>query len=160
VADGPSDSSVIVSAEFSGGWDAVAARLKEIKRRISVNAEVKAGVLGSADADLPTIAATMEYGSPEKNIPARAFLRKALNDPRLADNVARIAAQYYKGSMPLASALARVGVASVSAIQTAIGSNIPPPLAPSTIAAKGSSKTLIDTGRLRQSIHYEIVSKI
>jgi len=159
MADGSRDSSVIVSAVFSAGWDSFQARAESLKRRLSLREQsVNVGVLSSSEGDLAVIAATMEYGSPEKKIPARPFLRKALANRRLLTSVRSIAARYIEGKTDLETALNRLGIVGVAVVQQAIASNIPPPLAPSTIAAKGSSKTLIDTGRLRQSINYEIVS--
>jgi hypothetical protein len=35
--------------------------------------------------------------------------------------------------------------------------DIPPPLAPSTIAAKGSSKPLVDTGQMLNAITWEVI---
>lgn len=148
-----------MSVSFSGNWEGVQARLEELQRRLSVGDQsVKAGVLGSEGSDLVMIAATMEYGSPSKNIPARAFMRKSLASRRLVSNVRNIAARYFAGKIDLDRALNQVGISAVGVIQQAIGSNIAPPNAPATIARKGSSATLIDTGRLRQSISYEIVS--
>ncbi len=43
------------------------------------------------------------------------------------------------------------------AIKEAIDSNIPPANSPRTIALKGSSHTLIDTGTLRSSVHNEVI---
>ncbi len=40
-----------------------------------------------------------------------------------------------------------------------INSNIPPPNAPSTIKAKGSSHTLIDTGEMRRSIDFRVIGE-
>ena len=40
-----------------------------------------------------------------------------------------------------------------------IKSDIPPPNAPSTIKAKGSSHTLIDTGNMWESVDYQILSE-
>jgi hypothetical protein len=49
-----------------------------------------------------------------------------------------------------------VGEAAKADIQAKIRSNVPPPNAPSTIAQKGSSKTLIDTGAMLRSIDYKV----
>ena len=50
----------------------------------------------------------------------------------------------------------RIGLLYKGLIQRMIGSNMPPGLKPKTIARKGSSKSLIDTGRMRQSIDFEV----
>lgn len=51
------------------------------------------------------------------------------------------------------------GVDLRNAITQKIGSNIPLPNAPSTIKAKGSSKTLIDTGAMWSSIDTQVMGE-
>jgi phage gpG-like protein len=52
-----------------------------------------------------------------------------------------------------------VGAYVVGLIQSRIASGIPPALNPKTIKRKGSSKPLIDTGQLRNSITFKIGDK-
>lgn len=52
----------------------------------------------------------------------------------------------------------KAGMAAASAIKSQFGS-IPPPNAPSTVAKKGSSATLIDTGSLMGAITYVVREK-
>ena len=49
-----------------------------------------------------------------------------------------------------------LGQKYVGQIQARISAGIPPPLAESTIARKGSSVPLIDTGQLRSAVTYEV----
>ena len=49
-----------------------------------------------------------------------------------------------------------VGMKIENAIRLKILSNIPPPNAASTIKAKGSSYTLIDTGEMLESVSHEV----
>ena len=49
-----------------------------------------------------------------------------------------------------------LGLKYVGQIQQRITSNIPPALAPSTIARKGSSVALVDTGQLKSAITYAL----
>jgi hypothetical protein len=51
-----------------------------------------------------------------------------------------------------------IGMRVVGDIQDRISDGIPPPNSPITIARKGSSKPLIDSGQLRQSISFEVRS--
>lgn len=53
----------------------------------------------------------------------------------------------------------KAGVNLRNEIVKKIHSNIPPPNAPSTIKAKGSSKTLIDTGEMWRSIDTQIIQE-
>jgi hypothetical protein len=55
------------------------------------------------------------------------------------------------------AALGLLGTKAVGEIQKRMARGIKPDNAPSTIAAKGSSTPLIDTGRLRQSVTYAVV---
>jgi len=49
-----------------------------------------------------------------------------------------------------------VGMKIENAIRIKILSNVPPPNAASTIKAKGSSHTLIDTGEMLESVSHEV----
>ena len=52
-----------------------------------------------------------------------------------------------------------LGEQIVADIKEKIDSNIPPLLSPATIKRKKSTKTLIDTGIMKNSINYEIKGK-
>lgn len=149
--------------EFKG-FDQFILRVQGIGKRMQPAAPqtVAVGVLAKSGADLVIIAAANEYGAIAGNgavIPSRPFLRLALRSKDVAAFVRATMTTYYKGGLDLFGALTRIGLFTQGAVRKSIGSNIPPPNAPSTIAKKGSSATLIDTGRLRQSISYEIVDK-
>lgn len=60
------------------------------------------------------------------------------------------------GTMSVDSLLAFIGERAKNAVQKAIREGEYTPLAPSTIARKGSSVPLIDTGRLVNSVTFEI----
>jgi hypothetical protein len=59
--------------------------------------------------------------------------------------------------VPLETLANQFGLWSVGRIQQRISDGIDPPLAPSTIARKGSSTPLINTGQLRSSITYRLL---
>lgn len=120
---------------------------------------VKVGVFG-ANADksyddgttVGDVATFHEFGL---GVPERSFIRSWADENQ--DKVkAFIKEQKAKGTSD-DQTLERVGLLAVGGIQEKIASNIPPPLAASTIARKGSSTALIDTGQLRASISYEVV---
>ncbi len=152
-----------MSVEFFG-FDAMIAKLEALKKRTTdagrANAvsgkKVSVGVLGKGDSTMVVIAASNEYGTSDGHIPSRPFLRTALRHSSLVPFVRRQALAYFRGSQELDKALSLIGIYMTSLIQKQIGSNMPPPNAPATIAKKKSSATLIDTGRLRQSISWEI----
>lgn len=102
-------------------------------------------------------------GSPANNIPARDVLSQGIAEAKqngsvqkclnagilkaLAGNVDQAKAEYEKA-----------GMAAAAAVQAQFG-KIGPPLSPVTVARKGSSATLIDTGALRQAITYKVMPK-
>ncbi|MDE9571034.1 hypothetical protein [Xenorhabdus bovienii] len=91
-------------------------------------------------------------------IPERSFLRSTLNENKeamvkdLADNL-RNAIQ---GDMSTDAAFLDVGNKLVGKVKEKIMSGINPPLSQSTIRKKKSSKPLIDSGNLFNSIHAEV----
>jgi hypothetical protein len=60
------------------------------------------------------------------------------------------------GDADMQTELNKLGLLAVGDIQDSINSNIPPANAPSTVKQKGSSKTLIDTGAMRQGVTHEL----
>lgn len=108
-----------------------------------------------AQADVAEYAAYNEFGT--QHTPERSFLRSTIDENR-AKYIRMLTAavdDMIDGVPPLV-AYGRIGLVAVADVQRKIRSNVPPPNAPSTVARKGSNKTLIDTGRLRQSIDYTI----
>jgi phage gpG-like protein len=88
------------------------------------------------------------------NIPERSFMR-AVFDQKAAQAV-RLVGKRLKSGDSLEKALG-IGAEWLKAqMVRAIDAGIPPPNAPSTVAAKGSSKPLIDSGQLKQSITSEV----
>lgn len=132
--------------------------------------EVRVGIVGAAaeqshaGSDLTNgeIALLHEYGNPSTNLPERAPVRTTFRD---AANKAALAAlqklllgKVLKGTMQPRRALGLLGAWGANAIQATIASgNLPPPLAPRTVAAKGSSAVLVDTGQLARSVTWVVV---
>lgn len=91
------------------------------------------------------------WGGP---IPPRPFIARAMHQGRgeLRNFLRAEAKGILTGRVTMAQALPRLGVWGQRAIQDQIGSNMPPPNAPVTVEIKGSSRTLVDTGRMRASV--------
>jgi phage gpG-like protein len=129
---------------------------------------VKVGVLASKGGmakhtDTLTIielAAIHEFGSPAAGIPERSFIRATLHKHRseLAALSQKLAGPMIRGKTSPDAVLKILGEWAVAKIRAEIttGDGIPPPLKPRTIARKGSSRPLVDTGRLLGAITYEI----
>lgn len=111
-----------------------------------------------SDLNVAQIAAIHEFGAPSAGIPERPFLRTAIDKNRaayVALNRQSIVAML-KGGMTMEQALGRLGEQAKADVQKEITAGTFAPLKPATIARKGSSKPLIDSGQMRQSVAWEI----
>lgn len=144
------------SVQFDGAK--AKAKLQQIANADGVE-EVAIGVVSSArypDGTLVhDVAIYNEFGT--RRMPARPFIRP--NRDRILRSAAEIVARDV-GTNPHYVVTERaanlIGIAGVAFIQRTIDELISPPNAPSTIARKGSSKPLIDTGQLKLSITHRI----
>lgn len=136
--------------------------LNDVVIKVGVQAKDKAakrgknGSIRNTDQPLAVIAAIHEFGL--GGMPQRSFLRSAFdeNKPmlnRMGDNIVNGA---IKG-MSTETALNQLGNVVQGMVQKKIVDGPFAPNSPATIKRKKSSRPLIDTGRLRQSIRYVIV---
>lgn len=128
---------------------------------------VKVGVIASqggsaqhSDSGLSVleIAAVHEFGAPSVGIPERSFIRRtfANKSAEMAKICGQLAAQFLAG-LPLEKALGKLGLWGQNAVkQTITKDGVPPPLKPATIKRKGSSRPLVDTGQLLNSITFKV----
>lgn len=137
------------------GWNAIVRNVGKMDGK-----KVAVGVFGGgrSDTDLTNseLAAIHEYGT--DRIPARSFLGGTLAATG-RDLDAMIKAQKRKvedGELSVDQALNRIGAKHAADVQEFISAGIDPPNAAATVELKGSSKPLIDTGQLRQSITHEV----
>jgi phage gpG-like protein len=132
---------------------------------------VKVGVLSTKGGDakhgdnllsIIELAAIHEFGSPAASIPERSFIRATLAKHRgeLVAISQKLAQGLLKGKFDADAVLKILGEWAVAKVRAEIttGDGIPPPLKPRTIARKGSSRPLVDTGRLLGAIAYEITA--
>lgn len=112
---------------------------------------------GKTVADVATI---NEFGAP--GVPQRSFIRAWFdeNSAKNREAVKRMAQSVLKGKRTRKDAVELLAQAFVGQIQRRMAQGIPPPNSPITIALKGSSKPLIDTGQLRSSITYAIDGEV
>lgn len=108
--------------------------------------------------DVCDIAAWNELGT--VNMPSRPFLRMSVDDnsDKINSFMSAQKRSIIKGE-PANRILKKIGIFQKDLIQEKITEGSFAPNAPSTIKAKGSSKPLIDTGRMRQSVNFEIKQK-
>lgn len=131
---------------------------------------VKVGVLADhggnvkpegSDFDLVDIAHLHEYGDPEHGVKERSFIRRVLVEKvvEIAEMQRKLAGQIVLGKMTQARALGLLGAFVAGEVRKLIASGaITPANEPSTVAAKGSSKPLVDQGILVNSITFEVSS--
>lgn len=119
-------------------------------------AAVKVGILG--DEELATIAAANEFGT--ARIPSRPAFRRAIDGGKqeIGRAAERLLGRVVDRRLPVVQALGQLGLLGVRRVQREITTLREPPNAASTIAAKGSSNPLIDTGRLRRAVTHEVVT--
>lgn len=90
------------------------------------------------------------------NIPARPWLTPGVQSGN--DEYLQIITAAVEAGKPLKRALEQVGVVAASKVQVYMTQLKEPANAASTIKKKGSANPLIDSGALRQSVTYKVVS--
>lgn len=128
--------------------------------------EVTVGIHGDSEpylrgqnepASVPQIASFHEFGTVD--VPERSFLRSTVDEKadewtQLMTRVEKLVASK---RMDVARALNVLGLRMVADVQKKIQNGPFAPLADKTVKAKGSSRPLIDTGRMRQSVTYRVL---
>jgi hypothetical protein len=138
----------------------------EMKRRMVgadkvVNVGVPEGQKETDGTPVAMIAAVHEYGSPAQGIPERPFLRVAIQKNRLKYvRLNRInLVKMLRGQMDVDQALGQLGEIAKGDVVTEIRSGNFTPLKDATIQRKGSSRPLIDTGQMVQSMQWQLGRK-
>lgn len=134
------------------GLKALLARVLASKKAITVGVHAAEG--GAAEpggATVADVATWNHFGT--SRIPARPFLTNWFdaNVKEIAVKLKTAGTKIVKGTDPY-DALQAVALWAEGGVKRYIAQGVPPPNAPSTVAQKGSSKPLIDTGQLRSSI--------
>ena len=143
-------------------WKALRQKLKDLGAE---HKHVRVGVMGDAGMhhsgySLVELAATHEFGSSNGHIPERSFIRSTFRerDQELTKILTGLAKGVIADKVQVDEALGKIGLWGANAVKRQItGQDIPPPLAVSTIKRKGSTKPLVDTGQLLNSITWVLV---
>lgn len=116
------------------------------------------GVYKKNNITVAQVAMIHEFGSKDGTIPERSFMRSSIdaNQHQLKDLLTKLTLNITKSKITPKQALGIVGQFVRDKMVAKIDSGVPPPNAQSTVHQKHSSKTLIDTGQLKGSIHWEI----
>lgn len=145
--------------EIDRGFNAIKKELAQIAKDQPV---VDVGLLGEkaseshGEATNVMVGSWQEFGT--KYIPERSFLRSTFNQkrPEYDAMIAKEAKSVYENKGSVMDGLNRVGLKAANDVKATIRGNIPPPLADSTIARKGSSLPLVDTGQLINGISWVV----
>ncbi len=160
------------------GWKRISENFKRLNGRVRVGVLASRGgtaVHPKAGISMVALAAIHEFGtknspSPHANTPERSFIRRTFLPAkysraqdvahRMAAFCSPLAAGVLLGKIDPVRALSALGAWGVAEVQKTItsGPSIPPRLAAATIRRKHSSRALVDTGRLLQSLQWEVVT--
>ena len=144
------------------GWDKLikAVRATAGRHDVSVGVFADGPARAGGEASNVTIALVHEFGSPAMNIPERSYLRSTVdkNRAKYHAEIKRIAAGVLDGKSDV-QALNLLGMRGAADVKATIREGIDPPLKPETIARKGSSLPLVDTGQLINSITWKLTRR-
>lgn len=133
---------------------------------VGIQQDVGGEVAEDGDITLAGYAAVNEFGSSDGRVPERSFLRSTVDENAdkyavlLEKAVGRAADRIVEGGNAgeaMTTELGKVGLRAERDVKRKIRDLKDPPNAASTIARKGSSNPLIDTGRMRQSISHRVL---
>ena len=141
------------------GYKDLVARVFSAAKRKPV---IEVGVLdgerphGDDAVSILEVAVFNEFGT--ATIPERSFIRAWFdeNEAGLRQDLVKLMQSVVRGQRTPDQILELLGQRCVGQIQARIAAGIAPDNAPSTVARKGSSTPLIDTGALRSSISYRV----
>jgi len=136
--------------------------LKDLKKY-----DIEVGIFGSSGTEYVMIAGVQEFGITIRKergsivIPERSFLRSTFDDKNNEwfKFMRKQMEHVINGRINAQMLCERLGAKMVGDIQEKLTDINSPPNAPATIAKKGSSNPLIDTGGLRQRITCKVVRR-
>jgi hypothetical protein len=144
------------------GGERVSEVLRRIADRVSQPMQLRVGFLENATypdgKPVAMIAAIQEFGAPRAGIPPRPFFRNMIADKE-HEWPAAVAGLLLDSDYDLARALDMAGFAIEGQLRQSIQQTNSPPLADSTVARKGFTKPLIETGHMLNSIDHEVVRR-
>ena len=135
--------------------------LKEFREHIiKVGLPESVGGAQHSDSGLTVaqLGAVHEFGVPEKGIPKRSFIREPIiNEQKKINNFIKTRfSEVANNSMTSKTALAQIGQLGMDICKKAFRKNDWEANSKKTVELKGSSRPLIDSGQLSQSITYVV----
>jgi hypothetical protein len=145
-------------ATISGGEKAAKA-IADLVAKLGQNKTLRVGFLEKAKypdgTPVAMVAAIQDFGAPSVGIPPRPFFRNMVKN-KSKEWPAAVAGLLQSTNNDLDKTLRLTGEAIKGQLQQSIIDTNAPPLKPATIKRKGSSKPLVDTGHMLNSIDYEV----
>lgn len=146
-------------AILSGGQN-VERYFRALAQKVRRGGTLKVGFMAGATypdgTPVPLVAALNEFGT--SKAPPRPFFRNMISQKSSGWGPAA-GKLLVSNNYDVRTTLTLVGEGIKGQLQQSIASNIPPPNAPSTIARKGHSRTLIDTGQMLNSVTYLVTMR-
>jgi hypothetical protein len=146
------------SKTFTGGEKLIAA-LAELSKKIDKSALLKVGFQNGATypdgTSVALVALTNEFGSPANHQPPRPFFRQMIAEHN-GEWGGQLGVYLVATNYDATKSLNIMGEIMINELIDSINDFTTPELAPSTIAAKGFDKPLIDTGVMWNSITKEV----
>ena len=144
------------------GWKLHGEFIKQLDRSkpsvtVGIHADKGSAVhIGGQTATVADIGAFNEFGTP--TIPRRSFIRSTFSKHLKANKrlLRALLQRVVITKITPHQALDAFGQKLAAQVINTINDGVPPPNAPATIARKGSSKTLINQGQMKQSIAYKV----
>lgn len=126
---------------------------------MEVRAGFQAGEAENDGVDMCEIALYNEFGT--AHIPSRPFIRNSVDNhtDEIGDYLVHWIDKVIQGQMQGHELMMNMGMLMQGLIQSSIDEGGFEPNAPATIAKKHSDVPLIDSGQMKQSVHYVIVKK-
>ena len=129
---------------------------KKLRKNFKGPDRVDIGVFSDQGSDLVIYAASNEFGT--STIPERSYLRGSIDEKKrsIRKLTSKLAEKVIAGKMSKKEALEIIGQKAQGIVQGKMTRGPFTPITAATVARKGSTKPLIDTGRLRSSITFRV----
>ena len=153
---------MIIKTEHNGGLKGFLERFREIgKPKVYIGVPASKNGMHEGGINMATLLALHVLGAPSRGIPQRDPLRPPLiaNAQRYTDLLALGLKNALANGTDPKLVYEKIGIVATNDVKDYFITGNFKALSEKTIKAKGSSKPLIDTGELRNSITYEVRQK-
>ena len=153
---------MIIRKEYNGGLKGFLERFRDIgKPKVYIGVPASKNGMHEGGINMATLLAIHVLGAPSRGIPQRDPLRPPLiaNAQRYSDLLALGLKNSLSDGTDPKLVYEKIGIVATNDVKDYFITGNFKALSEKTIKAKGSSKPLIDTGEMRNSITYEVRQK-